>query len=79
MSRYRVIDSEIWNDPEFQSLPFDVQFICFLLMTHPDLTELDIIASNLPFMDKDDFWEAYCLAKKWSDVSFGQDIPKCNA
>lgn len=40
MGHYRKIDTKIWNDAWFRSLPDDAKLAFFFILTHPDMTSM---------------------------------------
>lgn len=46
MSKYRKIDTRIWNDAKFRGLSNDGQLVFVLLLTHPAMTSLGALPST---------------------------------
>ena len=65
MSRYRKIDVRIWNDRKFRNFSAEAKLLFFMLLTHPNTTQLGFGRSSLSGMaeeigwDHQDFKEAF--------------------
>lgn len=47
MSHYRKIDTRVWNDQKFQSLPDDGKLAFLFLLTHPNLTSFGAMRATM--------------------------------
>ncbi|MGO4643242.1 hypothetical protein AB4Z43_32960 [Mesorhizobium sp. 2RAF45] len=48
MSRYRKIDTRIWNDEKFRGLSDEGKLAFFFILTHPNMTALGAMRATLP-------------------------------
>ena len=64
-TKYRKIDTRIWNDAKFCALSHSGKLVFFFLLTHPTMTPLGAIRANVPGlafelgMGVEDFTEAF--------------------
>jgi hypothetical protein len=61
MSRYRKIDTRMWNDAKFRALSDDGKLVFVLFLTHPSMTALGALPASVPGL-------AHGL--KWSEERF---------
>ena len=48
MSRYRKVDTRIWNDAKFNSLSEKRKLVFFFLLTHPNLKMIGGMRATVP-------------------------------
>jgi hypothetical protein len=65
MSRYRKIDTRMWNDAKFRALTDDGKLVFMLLLTHPVMTALGALPATAPGL-------AHGL--KWSEERFRKGL-----
>ncbi|CAG9163850.1 hypothetical protein [Cupriavidus pinatubonensis] len=71
MSRYRKVDTRIWNDSKFRDLTDDAKLVFFMLLTHPGMTSLGAMRASVAGLAEELGWEAEAFRK-----AFGQVIAK---
>lgn len=57
MSRYRKIDTRIWNDKKFNELSDDGKFVLFLFLSHPHLTPLGAMRATIAGLASELRWD----------------------
>lgn len=56
MSRYRKIDSRLWNDAKFRSLSDDGKLLFLMLLTHPQMTPLGAMRATMGGLAEEMGW-----------------------
>ncbi|ESZ29631.1 hypothetical protein [Mesorhizobium sp. L2C067A000] len=68
MAKYRKIDVRIWIDAKFLALSTEAKLCFMMLLTHPDLTALGAMRTNLRALADDLNWTDETLSKAFGEL-----------
>jgi hypothetical protein len=68
MSRYRKIDTRIWNDARFAQLSDSAKLVWFLLLTHPNMTALGAMRATLPGLAAELGWSTEAFREAFREA-----------
>lgn len=68
MSKYRKIDTKIWNDAKFRALSDDGQMIFLLFLTHPSMTAIGALPATVPGMAHTKKWSVERFRKGFAEL-----------
>lgn len=71
MSRYRKIDTRIWNDEKFRDLSDAGQLAFLFVLTHPSMTALGAMRATIPGLAAEKGWTTEAFGK-----AFGEALAK---
>jgi len=71
MSRYRKVDTRMWNDEKFCSLTDAAQLAFIFVMTHPSMTALGAMRATIPGLAAEKGWTTEAFAQ-----AFGEALSK---
>ncbi|MBI4293636.1 MAG: hypothetical protein HY661_19340 [Betaproteobacteria bacterium] len=69
MSRYRKVDSRIWNDAKFRVLTDAGKLAFLFLLTHPNTTALGAIRGSIPGFAAEIGWSAKAFGEAFREAS----------
>lgn len=67
MSRYRKVDSRIWNDANFAALSDDGKLVFLMLLTHPGMTALGAMRATMTGLASELEWLPERFAKGFQE------------
>lgn len=68
---YRRVETRIWNDERFMSLPDDGQLVFLMLLTHPHMTSVGAMRATLPGLAAEKGWPLERFRNGFERVSKG--------
>lgn len=68
MSKYRKIESKIWNDAKFNSLSDEAKLLFFFLLTHPHLTALGAMRASINGLADELKWGEKAFREAFQEV-----------
>lgn len=68
MSRYRKVDTRIWNDAKFRQLTDDGKLVFFMLLTHPNMTSLGAMRATPSGIAEELGWTIKRFLAAFSDI-----------
>lgn len=68
MSRYRKIDTRLWNDAKFRDLSDNAKLVFFMVLTHPNMTALGAMRATLPGLAAEIRWTAEAFHEAIGEV-----------
>jgi hypothetical protein len=71
MSRYRKIDTRIWNDEKFREMSDAGQLAFLFILTHPSMTALGAMRATIPGLAAEKRWTAEAFQE-----AFGEALSK---
>jgi hypothetical protein len=71
MSRYRKIDTRVWNDAKFRGLSDSGKLAFLMLLTHPSMTALGAMRSTIPSLAEELGWSTEAFR-----AAFGGSLTK---
>lgn len=68
MSRYRKVDTRIWNDAKFSALNDQGKLAFFMLLTHPSMTALGAMRATPSGLAEELGWSAEAFREAFADI-----------
>jgi hypothetical protein len=68
LSRYRKVDSRIWNDQKFRALTDDAKLAFFMLLTHPSMTALGGMRASVAGLAEEMGWSTATFRNAFQEI-----------